>query len=62
MTANDDISDESLIADYRRLMDRLAGSKDFRDTLAAGLMIYGIRRIMDERKIPYPQMEETNAA
>jgi len=51
-----DISDEDLIADYRRLADALEGAKDYQHQLAYGLALYGVRRIMDDRKIPYPEM------
>jgi hypothetical protein len=60
MPEKTDISNEDLVADYVRLMDALEKSRDYKDTLAAGLMIYGIRRIMDERGIPYPEV--ANAA
>lgn len=49
------ISDEELIADYKRLADALDNSKDYKDSLAYGLALYGVRIIMDERGIPYPE-------
>src|SRR5271154_6549358 len=56
------ISDESLVADYTRLMSKLDNSKDYLDSLAAGLLLFSIRRIMDERGMEYPQcpVAETN--
>jgi len=54
--ATREISDDELVADYRRLMDALEGAKDYQHQLAYGLALYGVRRIMDDRKIPYPEM------
>jgi hypothetical protein len=50
-----EISNDDLIADYRRLMTALDSSKDWRNSLAYGLALFGIRRIMDERGMEYPQ-------
>lgn len=57
VAADKEITDDELVADYRRLMAALENSRDYKDSLAAGLLLYGCRRIMDERKIPYPEVE-----
>jgi hypothetical protein len=53
--AEPEITDEALVADYHRVMAALDISDDWRKSLAYGLALYGIRRIMDERHMEYPQ-------